>query len=344
MRADTSADCPAPPSRLSPCERESRNEQNHTTDPRSLYCRTAAGAAGRAGTADIRGNYENPNATFGQRASYKLVGDAKFGWRTGILAGDIDLNGHALVMDTGGGNRTVFSGAITGKGSLEWRGGRVPQVAPSILSGDKPNTFQGTFTLSKGVLDLDKPSGVDAIPGDLVIGAKDSAVVKLDKPNQINAAANVTLGGNGVSGLDLQGHDEKFASLTLETHAVITMGDKPARLAVGDSSARPWKLAKTLTIRSYKCGKDKLVFGKDDKGLTRRQLARIGFASPAGLPDGLYTAKITPDGELAPGTLVEAVNPPFDVSPRAVAHRVKLYDVPGLARISRAKPARSRMA
>ena len=133
----------------------------------------------------------------GEGAGYKLVGDTIFGWRTGTLTGDIDLNGHALVMETGGGNRTVFSGAITGRGSLEWRGGGVPQVAPSILGGDKPNTFQGAFTLAQGVLDLDKPAGVDAIPGDLVIGAKASALVKLDKPNQINDAANVTLGGHG---------------------------------------------------------------------------------------------------------------------------------------------------
>jgi lysophospholipase L1-like esterase len=284
--------------------------------------------------AEVQGNHENPNEAFGKGAGYKLVGDTTFGWRTGTLTGDIDLNGHAFVMETGGGNHTVFSGAITGQGAFEWRGGGVPQVAPSVLGGDKANTFRGTFTLSQGVLDLDKPAGADAISGDLVIGTKASAMIRLSKPHQINDAANVTLGGAGISGLDLQGHDEAFASLTLATHAVITMGDKPASLFVGDSSAIPWNLAKTLTIRGFKPGQDKFVFGKDAKGLSQPQLARIGFASPAGLPDGLYTARIGPDGQLAPDSLVKAINPPFDVSPLAVAERAKLYDVPGLTRLS----------
>jgi N-acetyl-beta-hexosaminidase len=119
----------------------------------------AASTAGLARAADISGEHENPTREFGRDANYKLVGDAKFGWRTGTVTGDIDLNGHAFVMDTGGGNHTVFSGAITGQGSFEWCSGDVPQVASSILGGDKPNTFPGAFTLSKGVLDLDKPAG-----------------------------------------------------------------------------------------------------------------------------------------------------------------------------------------
>jgi hypothetical protein len=284
--------------------------------------------------ADVHGEHENPNQAFGQEASYRLDGDTKFGWRTGTLTGDIGLNGHAFVIDTGGGNRTVFSGAIVGQGSFEWNGGGVPQVAPSILSGDKPNTFQGVFRLSRGVLDLDKPPGVDAIPGDLVVGTKASAVVRLQKPDQINDAADVTLGGAGISGLDLQGHNEKFASLTLKTHAEITMGEKSAALVVGDSSARAWDLTKTMTVRGFKPGKDKLVFGQGDSGLSKAQLARIGFASPAGMADGLYTAKIGSDGQLAPDALVKAANPPFDVSPAAIAARAKLYDVPGLASLS----------
>jgi N-acetyl-beta-hexosaminidase/lysophospholipase L1-like esterase len=287
-------------------------------------------AAGLVRAADIRGNHEDPNKEFGKDANYRLIGDATFGWRTAAVAGDIDLSGHAFVMDTGGGNYTVFSGAITGQGSFEWCSGGVPQVAPSVLSGDKPNTFQGTFTLSKGVLDLAKPAGVDSIPCDLILGTKGSAVIRLNKADQINDRANITLGGPGICGLELQGHDEKFASVTLATHADILMGEKPAALVVGDSSARSWDLTKTMTIRGFKPGKDKLVFGKDERGLSKGQLARIGFAAPEGLAEGLYTAKIGPDGALAPDALVKAVQPPFDVSPPAVAERAKLYDVPGL--------------
>ncbi len=284
--------------------------------------------------ADVHGEHENPNQAFGQEASYRLDGDTKFGWRTGTLVGDIELNGHAFVIDTGGGNRTVFSGAIVGQGSFEWNGGGVPQVAPSILSGVKRNAFQGTFTLSRGVLDLDKPAGVDAIHGDLIVGTKGSAVVRLQKSDQINDAAHVTLSGTGISGLDLQGHDEKFASLTLQTHAEITMGEKPAALVIGDSSGRVWDLTKTMTVRGFKPGKDKLVFGTGDNGLSKGQLTRIGFASPAGMAGGLYTAKLGSDGQLAPDTLVKAINPPFHLSSPAIAARAKLYDVSGLANLS----------
>jgi len=261
-------------------------------------------------------------------ASYKLVGDTTFDYKWGGGAGDIDLNGHAFVSDTGGGNRRILGGAITGTGSVAWSGGGVPQVCPSILSGDKPNTFKGTFTLINGVLDLDKPAGVDAIPGDLIIGTKGNAMVNLLKSNQINDAANVTLGGPEISWLKLNGHDETIASLTVNAHAVIDMGSEPSNLIVGDSSACKWDLTKTVTISGFKPGKDKLVFGKNAKGLSPEQLARVGFDDPVGM---LYTAKIGSNGQLAPAVPVKALSPPFDVSPAAVKERAKLYEVPGLA-------------
>ena len=95
------------------------------------------------------GKCENPNATFGKGGKYKLVGDTTFGWRTGTLTGNIDLNGHTLVMDTGGGQPTVFRGAITGKGSLEWCGGGVPQVSPSVLAATSPTRFKAAYALAR---------------------------------------------------------------------------------------------------------------------------------------------------------------------------------------------------
>ena len=283
---------------------------------------------------DVSGEHVDPNKDFGKDASYKLVGDTTFGWLTGAQAGDFDLNGHALVVETGGGNRTVLSGALSGTGSCEWRGGGVPQVAPSILGGSKPNTFQGTFKLVRGVLDLDKPAGVDAIPGDLLIGAADSAVVRLANSDQINDRARVTLSGPGINGFDLQGHSETFAALTVNSHALIDMGDTPSSLSVGDCSGCAWDLTKTLTVFKFKPGKDHLGFGKNDHGLAQPQLARIGFDQPAGMPAGLYTAKLTGSGQLVPAAPVSAVNPPFDVSAAAVAQRAALYQARGLAELS----------
>lgn len=295
----------------------------------------ASGAAGIAAEATgVRGEQENPNGTFGPGVAYRLLEDTTFGWRTGTLAGDIDLNGRSFVIETGGGNHTVCLGAVSGAGTFEWRGGGVPQVAPSILSGTRPNTFQGRFILTRGVLDLDKPSGVTAIPGDLVIGTKGDAIVRLAQADQIHDASRVTLGGSGISGLELQGHDERFARLLLETHAAIDFGATPATLAIGDCRAEKWDLTKTLTVRGFKPGRDRLVFGTGEGGLAPAQLARVGFASPAGYPSGLYTATIRADGQLAPGTRVEAVRPPFDVSARAVADREAIHAVDGVARLT----------
>ena len=294
--------------------------------------------------AEVTGENVNPTKQFGKDVNYRLAGNATFGWMTGAQGGDIDLNGHALIVETGGGNRTVFGGTISGAGSVEWRGGRVPQVSPSILTGSAPNTFKGPFTLVNGVLDLDKPAGVDAIPGDFVIGTKGDAMAKLNRAHQIKDSAHVTLGGTGVSSVDLRGHDEQFASLTLTTYGVISLGEQPAALLIGDSSGRPWNLTKTLTIRGFKPGRDRVAFGKDAQGLSAPQLARVGFASPAGLPEGLYTARIGADGQLSPGTVVQASQPPFDVSADAVAARKKICDVPGLAALSAAdSPLRNGM-
>ena len=291
-------------------------------------------AFGVARAVDVSGSHENPNQEFGAGTNYRLTGDTMFGWRTAVIAGDINLNGHALTMETGGGNQTVFSGAISGSGSLTWVGGGVPQVCASTLAGDKPNTYSGVTTLAHGELDLDKPAGVDAIPRDLVVGTADSAIIRLVKPNQINDKSRVTLGPKGVVGIELQGHEEKFASLTVTTHAVIDMGDKPASLAVGDSSDCAWDLTKTVTVRRFKPASDKLVFGDSAKGLSPAQLARVGFLDPAGMAPGLYAAKIGDHGQLSPNTLVAAVNPPFDISPQARAARATIYEVPGLANLT----------
>lgn len=266
----------------------------------------------------VRGEHENPTATFGKDASYRLEGDTVFGWRTAAITGDLDLNGHAFVMETGGGNRTVFSGALTGTGTFEWRGGGIPQVGPSILTGARPNTFSGTFTLAKGVLELDKPEGVPALSGDLVIGGKGDARVECQQAHQLRDTATVTFTGPGTSELDLQGHDQAVAGLVLQAHATVRLG--AGVLRVQAESPRPWDLTKTLTFQSYQRGKSAVFAPK----LTPAQLTRLGFA----LPDGLYTARRGKDGALLPDRPVRALNPPFDLSPRAVAERAKLYTVP----------------
>lgn len=285
---------------------------------------------------EVQGEHENPNQTFGRNANYQLVGDCKFGWRSGTISGDVSLNGHSLVMETGGGNHTVLSGAVSGSGSVTWRGGGVPQVAPSILAGDRPNTFRGTFTLSRGVLELNKPEGADAIPSDLVLGVEGSAVVRLQKRNQINDAASVTFTGKEICVLDLAGHSERFSGLTLKAHAEIHMGQLAATLEVGDCGSCSWDFSKTLTIFGFKPGKDRVVFGHNSRGLSESQVQRIGFASPVGMPEGLYSARITADGAVEPSALVRALQTPFDLSAKAREERERFCSVNGLADLRKA--------
>jgi lysophospholipase L1-like esterase len=87
-----------------------------------------------------------------------------------------------------------------------------------------------------------------------------------------------------------------------------------------------------------------VIFEGGATGLTTGQLACIGFHNPAGMPEGLYGAKILATGEVVPGSRVEAVNPPFDLSAKAQAERRRVYEVPGRANLgSKETPLRSGM-
>jgi len=301
----------------------------------AIACLAAVAVEG--GGVEVSGKIDKPHAVHGKKADYKLVGDATFGWRTGELAGKIDVNGHTFVMDTGGGNRAVLSGAVSGDGRFVWKGGGQGrwQTTPSFLTGTKPNTFRGTLTILRGTLALAKPPGVNAVAGDLVLGGgSNQAIVRLDAANQIADSAGILITGKHEGRIWTQGFGETVGVLTLKSHGYVNLGDGASVLTFADSSAAKWDLAKTLTVRNWTAGKDRAVFGEGKPGVTRAQLARIGFADPSARPGGLYTAKLLPGGQIVPDRKVEAVDPPFDVSDQARAAREKLYNVPGRAKLS----------
>jgi len=297
----------------------------------------AAAAASAAGNVEVRGDVQRPNQTYGEGANYKLVGDATFGWTRKPFTGDVDLNGHRLLMQTGGGNRTIFSGVISGEGRFDWDGGGTAhwQTVPSFLTGKKANTFRGPLTILRGTLALAKPAGVTAVPYDLVLGGgTNQAIVRLDAPQQIADTAAVRITGKHEGRIWTQGFNETVGTLTLEAHGSIDLGDGASTLAFADSSGAKWDLSKTLTIRNWTAGKDAVSFGRTASGLAAGQLARVGFADPSGRPAGLYAARILADGRLAPDRRVEPAAPPFDLSAKARGEREKIYTVPGRARLS----------
>lgn len=287
-----------------------------------------------AAVTEVGGTHEAPREAFPGATAFRLTADTTFGWKSGEVRASIDLAGHGLTVNTGGGNRTLLAGPITGRGSITWMGGGVPQVAASVLAGDAANAYEGTFTLTRGVLDLAKPAGSDAVCGDLMIGRTGPAMVRLQAADQIRDAAVVSLSGPGVAEFMINGHHEAFAGLVLETHAVIDLGGGAGTFAVGDSAARAWDPAATLTIRGHLPGGTEFRIGSSANGLSSAQLARIGFLDPAGRAAGLYTARIEADGKLEPDRAVAAIDPPFDVSPTAQTARAALYEIPGRAALA----------
>ncbi len=283
--------------------------------------------------AAVSGEIENPGEKYGRDTAYILMADTKFGWRTSAIPGDIDLNGHHLLMDTGGGNRTEFSGQITGTGSVEWRGGGVPQVAQSILSGSRPNTFVGEFVLANGILDLQKASGVCAIPGNITIGQRGDTVLRMFAEGQISDKAVITFAGPGISQLDTNGYNLHIAGIQVKAHAVIDLSSKTSTGSTVqiDFNNGTWDLSKTITIRGWA---PNCHFKFAGAALPQQLLARIGFDSPFGKHSGLYAAKQNSAGELLPAAEVKASAPPFDMSVAAQTRRAKLYNVEGLKELA----------
>ncbi len=108
--------------------------------------------------------------------------------------------------------------ALSGSGPLTKIGNGTLQLAGGVAS-----TYTGDFNVRRGLLELNKTAGVDAIGGgNLLIGfsstANEAATVRLLADNQINDATNVTVRSvaAGAAGtFDLNGHAETIGSLTM---------------------------------------------------------------------------------------------------------------------------------
>ena len=103
--------------------------------------------------------------------------------------------------------------------------------APLILGGDRPNTTTGTFFVKKGRVQLDKPRGVDAISGDVIVGGQGfNDCLFWKHSDQLKDTVNITLlnaGNSGAAYLHLNGCSETAASLTMTVHNKIKT-DAPA--------------------------------------------------------------------------------------------------------------------
>jgi autotransporter-associated beta strand protein len=118
--------------------------------------------------------------------------------------------------------RANFSGPLNGPGGLT-----INFVAKVVLSGTAANTYTGTTTVNGGPLVLQKPAGVNAIPGPLVIGegagAPLTAVVSLGADNQIADTVPVTIKTDGQ--FKMNNFNDKINLLT--NKGKVTGGDPP---------------------------------------------------------------------------------------------------------------------
>src|SRR5205807_3314638 len=115
--------------------------------------------------------------------------------------------------------------SISGTGNVEFFMG--PSYtgyrdAPMPLNGTKPNTTTGKFLVKKGRVQLEKPEGVDAISGDVIVGGQGfNDCLFWKNSHQLKDTVNIILldaGNNGAAYLDLNGCSETAASLAMTIH------------------------------------------------------------------------------------------------------------------------------
>jgi len=172
---------------------------------------------------DVKGVIGSPESAIGDGNIGNLVGDTKIGYPSGGGDFDIATNGRTLTLDSGDGNAFAWSGSLSGSGNVEFFMG--PSYtgfrdAPMLLTGKKPNTLAGKFLLKKGRVQLEKPEGVDAISGDVIVGGQGfNDCLFWKSSHQIKDSATITLldaGNNGAPAyLHLNGCQESAAGLVM---------------------------------------------------------------------------------------------------------------------------------
>jgi hypothetical protein len=195
---------------------------------------------------DVQGVIGSPETAIGHGNIGNLTGNAKIGYPSSGGDFDIVTNGFTLALDSGDGNAFAYSGTISGSGNVEFFMG--PSYtgfrdAPMLLSGTKPNTTTGKFLVKKGRVQLEKPEGVVAISGDVIVGGQGfNDCLFWKNSNQLKETVNITLldaGNNGAAYLHLNGCQEAGACLTMTVNnKILTDG------ATGKTG--------TLTVKSLK--------------------------------------------------------------------------------------------
>ncbi len=196
---------------------------------------------------DVKGVIGSPDSQIGPGNVANLIGATKISYPASGCHVDVITNGFTLALDSGDGNAFSCTGSISGSGNVEFFMG--PSYtgfkdAPLVLGGEKPNTTTGKFFVKKGRVQLEKPAGVDAISGDVIVGGQGfNDCLFWKQSDQLKDSVHITLldsGNSGAAYLDLNGCSETAASLTMTVHNKIKT-DGP-------------KSSGTLTVKSLSVG------------------------------------------------------------------------------------------
>jgi fibronectin-binding autotransporter adhesin len=177
------------------------------------------------GQFSMSGNFNSfsNNVTLNGGGIGTTLGDS--GAQTFACLINMTAGGNLLTIAPSGANVTTatFTGAISGTGDLTKPAtvtvtGVVSQnTGAAILSGTAANTYNGATNVYAGMLILQKPAGVNAIPGNLNIGdsANGNDSVNLGASNQIADSSIVTMNGsNGNNAfLNLMGYNETVGGI-----------------------------------------------------------------------------------------------------------------------------------
>ena len=174
------------------------------------------------------GEIVNPNSTIPAGDYGNLTGDGKFGWQTGTTGIDVETNGFSFTLDSGNGNGLNYQGVISGAGDVHFR--MAPYWSglkdnPLILSGSNANTYSGTSYVEYGRVEMQKPDGVIALPGDVIVGGQgDNDRLRWGGSDLVADTAAVSLLGAQIATLDLNGNSDTIGSLSLASNSVVETG------------------------------------------------------------------------------------------------------------------------
>jgi hexosaminidase len=217
---------------------------------------------------DVKGRCGDCNTQIGSGNIANLIGNTTISYPVSDCDIDIITNGHTITFDSGDGNPLCYRGAISGTGDVVLLMGPSHtgfKDAPLRLAGAKPNTTTGKFLVRKGRVKLEKPDGVDAISGDVIVGGQGfNDCLFWKNSNQIKDSVTITLigaGNNGAAYLHLNGCSETVAHLVMSAGNVI-------KTDAADGT-RGVLTVKSLTIDgvkkaagSYTCATEKWIGGQ----------------------------------------------------------------------------------